>query len=291
MNRSGSLYNVDIIVEENGQTTIEWGSTEGAAGYTIGIGMLDVYRNGTLLLKGTYTENTSTSIEYISEDLLVEGDVISIRYRPSEINLGNLSIKANYSDLLNKKNPMINEVVIVADTKKFYIYTVEGWQEFVIPYTSHNVGLMFTHEKQIITEPEELTFELNYPYQPGMNNLIIFIDGVKVDPNDYIEIDTLHVTFNSSMYEYSSEIEFLVANTESWEDSNNHNVVYSYNTIGDIIGETVYYSGNIVRSTAFGYDEKGNISTEVISKSGKIITKTYGYDNEDNIASVNVVIN
>lgn len=285
------LYGVDIPVSENGQTLIDWNSYPGSVGYTLGIGMIDVYKNGSLLLQGAYTESTTTSINYTDNaNPLVAGDVISIRYRPTEINLGNLSVVASYADLLNRRNPSINEVVIVSGTKKFYIYTIDGWEEFVVPFTSQNIGLMFTYEKQVISDPLDVTFELTYPYQVGMNNLLVFIDGVKVDPSVYTEVDSNHITFNSSMYDTLSEIEFLIANNDSWEDSNNHHVVYSYNVDGDIIGETVYYNENIIQSTAFGYDSEGNITTEVISKSSKVITKTYGYDSEGNITSMDVII-
>lgn len=281
-----SLYSVDIVIENDGQQIVSWDTP-----YIMGIDMLDVYRNGIYQQKDVYIEKTETSIEFVEPGYLKKGDIISIRYRHSSINLGNIIVKPTLGALLDVPNPLVNTVAIVTQTKKFYIYGRYGWEEFVIPFTTNNINVLFKYEKQSITDPSQRVYTLQeITYQPGMNSLLVFINGRKVESSSYVEVDNKTILFKEDLPVYSGEIEFMVADTDSWEDSFSHNVEYTYYGDNSIHEEIVKFAGNVVKHTEFKYDAEGNISKEIVTKNGKTIVREYSYDSNGNILNITTTI-
>lgn len=275
----------EIIITEYGQTAIEL-----AKPYVMGIGMLDIYRNGKLQKKGVFQEVNSTELLYTDGDNPLEvGDVISVRHHLAEgITVGDLRIVSSYTDLFTLKNVHFNCVAIVTELKRFYHYGENGWEEWDIPFTSKNIGMMFRYEKQVITNNSQKTYVLNeITYNPGMNDLLVFVNGLLV--KDYTEVDGSTITFDYDELP-DGEIEFLVADTDPWEDCNDHTATYSYNNNQNVESETVTYEGQVIRGTVYEYDSKGNIIKEIISKNFKKIVKVYTYNHLDDIEQVSVTV-
>lgn len=282
---SVSLFELNITVTQ-WQTTVSWVGDS----YIPGIGMLIVHVNGVFQIKGdSYTEVDGNTIEFVPR-YLKKDDVVSIKYIPNKLSLGDIRVAYNYSNLVNSSNPVQNEVALVTSSKKFYIYNGGIWEEFAIPYNVNNLGVMFLQEKQDITDNTERTYTLNdITYNPDTNSILIFVDGVKIEQSDYIEVDNSTITFNDDLPVGSQEIEFLVANQDSWEETNSHTIDYGYNTEGDINSEIVKQGVNVVKNTTFSYDLDGNIVQEIVVKGGKTIVKDYTYTG-DNITNITVTV-
>lgn len=73
----------------------------------------------------------------------------------------------------------------------------------------------------------------------------------------------------------------------SLSSDGNYAVAYAYDEAGRIITETV--TGDISRVITYSYDPSDNIEKEVIAFDGKTITKTYTYDESNNITNIAVV--
>lgn len=273
----------EVTIEVDGQTVISLEKS-----YLVGMDMIDVYKNGTLVPKSAYTEASPTSIIY-NDDSLRAGDLITIRHHaPNDINIGDLRVVATYGDLLNLADIQHNTVAIVTELKKFYLYDGSGWIEWNIPFTTKNIGIFFKYEQQPITDITQRTYTLEeITYSPGTNNLLVFINGLLV--RDYTEVDDHTITFD---YEELPEgiIEFLVADTDPWEDTHNHNIEYVYDSHQNIKQEVVTYNNQTVRTTDFEYDDGGNIIKETIVKNLKKIEKVYTYNANGDIANVEVTV-
>lgn len=66
----------------------------------------------------------------------------------------------------------------------------------------------------------------------------------------------------------------------------NYDVDYVYDDQGRVITENI--TGDGERSTNYTYDEKDNIKTEAVTCNGKTVTKTYTYDQANNITHIHV---
>lgn len=273
----------EVTIEVDGQTVIPLEKS-----YLIGMDMIDVYKNGTLVPKSAYTEASPTSIIY-NDDSLTAGDLITIRHHaPNDINIGDLRVVATYGDLLNLADIQHNTVAIVTELKKFYLYDGSGWIEWNIPFTTKNIGIFFKYEQQPIIDTTQRTYTMEeITYNPGTNNLLVFINGLLV--RDYTEVDDHTITFD---YEELPEgiIEFLVADTDPWEDTHNHNIEYVYDSHQNIKQEVVTYNNQTVRTTDFEYDDGGNIIKETIVKNLKKIEKVYTYNANGDITNVEVTV-
>lgn len=273
----------EVTIEVDGQTVIPLEKS-----YLIGMDMIDVYKNGTLVPKSAYTEASPTSIIY-NDDSLRAGDLITIRHHaPNDINIGDLRVVATYGDLLNLADIQHNTVAIVTELKKFYLYDGSGWIEWNIPFTTKNIGIFFKYEQQPIIDTTQRTYTMEeITYNPGTNNLLVFINGLLV--RDYTEVDDHTITFD---YEELPEgiIEFLVADTDPWEDTHNHNIEYVYDSHQNIKQEVVTYNNQTVRTTDFEYDDGGNIIKETIVKNLKKIEKVYTYNANGDITNVEVTV-
>lgn len=273
----------EVTIEVDGQTVIPLEKS-----YLVGMDMIDVYKNGTLVPKSAYTEASPTSIIY-NDDSLTAGDLITIRHHaPNDINIGDLRVVATYGDLLNLADIQHNTVAIVTELKKFYLYDGSGWIEWNIPFTTKNIGIFFKYEQQPIIDTTQRTYTLEeITYNPGTNNLLVFINGLLV--RDYTEVDDHTITFD---YEELPEgiIEFLVADTDPWEDTHNHNIEYVYDSHQNIKQEVVTYNNQTIRTTDFEYDDGGNIIKETIVKNLKKIEKVYTYNANGDIANVEVTV-
>lgn len=279
------LAREDIVIVENGQTEIELDIP-----YIVGINMIDVYLNGILQEKGVFQEVSSTGLLYTdAENPLQEGDIITVRHNLAEgITIGDLRIVSSYAELFNLPSVQFNTIAIVTELKRFYHYGHNGWEEWNIPFTTKNLGILFNYEKQTITDNSQTTYVLNdITYNPGMNDLLVFINGLLV--KDYTEVDNRTITFDYDELP-DGEIEFLVANTDPWEDCNNHTVFYTYDDDLNVNGETVMYDEHIIRATQYEYDSKGNIIRETITKNLKKIVKDYVYNEYGDIETVSVSI-
>jgi len=273
----------EVTIEVDGQTVIPLEKS-----YLVGMDMIDVYKNGTLVPKSAYTEASPTSIIY-NDDSLRAGDLITIRHHaPNDINIGDLRVVATYGDLLNLADIQHNTVAIVTELKKFYLYDGSGWIEWNIPFTTKNIGIFFKYEQQPIIDTTQTTYTMEeITYNPGTNNLLVFINGLLV--RDYTEVDDHTITFD---YEELPEgiIEFLVADTDPWEDTHNHNIEYVYDSHQNIKQEVVTYNNQTVRTTDFEYDDGGNIIKETIVKNLKKIEKVYTYNANGDITNVEVTV-
>jgi hypothetical protein len=284
---SASLYGIDIPILVDGQTQITWDTP-----YIMGLGMLDVYINGVFAQKNAFRELTPYSIEYLDTEHPLEKDtVISIRYRPTNVSLGNIRVVPTYAQLLAVANPIFNEIAIVTGSKTFYIHKDSGWESFVIPFTTQNIGVLFQSEVISVTDITQVSYSLtDISYQPGMQNLLVFRDGKKVDPSEYIEVDSHTIVFNDPQPVGTQEIEFLAADTDSWEDCFSHVVDYVYDSQSNIKQEIVSINSSVVKETTYDYDSAGNISKETVVKGSKTIIKDYQYDTAGNIEKITVIV-
>lgn len=280
-------YSEDIIITEEHlpDQIIQFN-----ASFIQGINMIDVYVNGKIQPLDKYVEESNSSIRFLDEDYLEVGDIVSVRYRTTNYNLGNVLVRPTYASLLEYANPVYNLVAIVTQSKKFYIYGRDGWEEMVIPFTSNNIGMIFKHEVQEVTDSLEYTLE-TISYQPDMGSILIFVDGEKIDPDNYIELDSNTIVFNEGVLDGKNEIEFLTVDTDKWEDCFSHSIEYEYDVNGNVIEEKVLYQNIAVRTTNYIYDSEGNIVQEIITKGHKTIVKEYEYDDYGNISSIDVIVN
>lgn len=278
------LFSIDVVVQLEGQTLIEWDTA-----YILGINMLDVYRNGVYLQREDFVEKTTNSIEIVGVPLVV-GDVISIRYRPSSVSLGNIKVFPSKATML-ETSAIRNTVAIVTSEKKFYIYGDFGWEEFVIPFTTQNVGMMFRYETIQVTDVTQRTYSSQtVTYDPGLNNLVVFLDGEKVDTDDYTEVDNKTIVFNNDLPIGSQYIEYMVASTDSWEETFSHSTEYTYYDDDSIHEEYVKFNTSVVRYTEFKYDGDGNISQEMVTRGAKTIVRNYTYDSRGNILKIDTIV-
>lgn len=279
---SSPLLCVNVTVIEDGQEVVSWDVP-----YIMGMNMIDVYRNGVLQQCGVFTEETTTSIKFPA-GYLKKDDIVTIKYKFSEFNFGDLKVVPDTRALIELPNPYFNQIVIVADSKKFYKYGLEGWEEFVIPYAATNIGMMFEYEKQVIEVGQEIFNLIDIKYSPGTNDLIVFIDGEKVDPAMYEEVDSQTIAFYEGITQ-GSKIEFLVANNSPWEEENDHILEYGY-AGGNIKSEALKVGEEVLRTRDFEYDGAGNIVKEIISKSDRVILKEYEYDSSSNVIKTIVTV-
>jgi hypothetical protein len=262
-----------------------------AHGYVPGVNEVDLYLNGIYQQRGiAYSETDGTSFVFASGTILEVDSVLTVVHNANNISLGNIRVVGNYSQLLLLPFPKFNEVAIVVDSKKFYKYGNGGWEEFVIPFTTYNIGVLTKLEKQQITDITVHTYIMDeVSYYPDTDNLLVFINGVKVDQDDYTEVDNITIEFHNDLPIGSTEIEFLVFSSEPWEEVFNHNITYGYS--GDnIVSETVQVGTDTVKTTVYAYSNDANITTETITKGSKTIIKTYTYDPQGNITGISVAI-
>lgn len=278
-----------IVIQTDGQTVIDLKSP-----YVMGINMLYVFVNGIYQqVNRDYGELSTTQIEF-PEGVLRAGDVVDVRYVTSDnINLGDIKVVATISDLNNLQVPE-NTIAVVVYDKKFYIFNEGKWNSlFEVDYIN-SLGLYFLYERQQITDYTKQTYELQtITYNPDTNSLMIFVDGIKLSKDKYEEIDNKTVYFYEP-FTTEKEIEFLVVNHDSWEETFNHSVQYEYDLDlygrKRIVGEKIIDSNNnVVKYVTYVYDVNNNIKYEVIAKGSKIIRKEYLYS-DDEITGVNVTI-
>jgi YD repeat-containing protein len=128
----------------------------------------------------------------------------------------------------------------------------------------------------------------------GANSLLVFVDDRLVNPSMYTEISSQSILFNDDIpidpTRVMHEIEVVAGNTDTWEESNNHQVTYVYNLDESIASETISVGAATIKTIAFEYDEEGNVTSEVITKGTKVITKNYYYDVNGNLINLSVQI-
>jgi len=279
------LIREEIVIVQDGQTIIDLSNP-----YVVGTGMIDIFRNGVLQERSVFEEVSSTSLRYTDTDNpLEEGDVITIRHNLSEgITIGDLRIVSSYSDLARLRDIQFNSIAVVTELKKFYHYGINGWEEWNIPFTTKNIGILFQYEKQEITDNFQTTYVMNnIAYNPGMNDLLVFINGLLV--KDYVEVDSRTITFDYDELP-DGVIEFLVADTDPWEDCNDHTTTYTYDAYQNVTFETVMKDNQVVRTTQYEYDNDGNIFKEIVTKNFKQIEKIYTYNSFGDIEGVSVTV-
>lgn len=277
------------IVATEGQTVIQLKSP-----YVMGINMLYVFVNGIYQqVNKDYGELSTTEIVFPS-GVLRAGDVVDVRYVTSDnINLGDIKVVATVDDLNNLSVPE-NTIAVVVYDKKFYIYSNGTWQSLFEVDFINSLGLYFLYERQVVTDSSKQDYVLqNITYNPDTHGLMVFVDGVKLSEDKYVEVDSKTIHFNEP-FNINSEIEFLVVNTDSWEETFNHSVMYQYelDLYGRkrIVGEKIIDENNkVVKYTTYVYDADNNIKYEIISKGSKIIRKEYIYEDGD-IVGTNVTI-
>jgi hypothetical protein len=279
-----------IIIQNEGQTVIDLKSS-----YVMGINMLYVFVNGIYQhVNQDYGELSTTQIEF-PKDVLKVGDVVEVRYVTSDnINLGDIKVVATISDL-NNLQVSDNTLAVVIYDKKFYIYNNGKWGSLFEVDFINSLGLYFLYERQQITDYTKQTYTLNnITYSPDTHSLMVFVDGVKLSEDKYTEIDKKTIYFNTP-FTNEKEIEFLVVNTDLWEETFSHSVQYEYDLdiygkkriVGENIKDT---NSNTVKYTNYVYDDNNNIIYEIISKGSKTIKKEYLYSNDGDISEIVVTV-
>jgi hypothetical protein len=274
----------EIVITSNGQDIIEL-----IHPYVRNIGMLSIYRNGVLQQKGIFQEETSTTLKYVGGNPLLHiGEVITVEYKiTGDLRIGDLRVVEDLTALSLISDPIPNEIAIVISAKKFFHYDGVSWQEWVIPFSSQNIGMLFQHESQQITNTATKTYVLgDISYSPGMGDMLVFINGIPY--MDFTEVDAKTFTFNTDIPLGTMDI--FVANTDPWEDSISHRVDYTYYAGDYVHTETIKLGTRVVKRTEFSYTSNGNVKKEIITKDSKSITKTYTYDDYDNVISVDVSV-
>lgn len=282
---SGSLHSVEIEKTDS-DTVLSWSGPS----YILGMNMIQVFRNGNLLNLSAYRELTGNSIEYLDSGAnpIELGDIFSIRYIPGNINLGEIVIKENLGELELIPRVINGTVAITTNDKRFWLYKIDKWEEFVIPLATQNVGIMFENEEQKVHGDLEYSLA-DITYHPGMGNLVVFVDGEKVNPSEYTETDSSTIVFKKP--QAGKEIQFIVGNTDSWADSFNNLKIYEYDIHGNVRRERVSLNnGTIPQDTYFIYDERHNVTKEIVTRGAKTISKTYDYDARDNVISCRTIV-
>lgn len=272
-------YSTSVTVKTTGQVDITWDRP-----YIMYVDMLLVHRNGVEQSHSVYSELDANTIRFIP-NYLEQGDEISIHYIPASYSLGDIRVVANYAELVISGGASEREVALSVGNRKFYIFKSGKWGEFIIPMTGQNIGILFRSETQQIASKTTYTLnEIRYTF----GNLLVFIDGIKVDSSMYVEIDDTTIEFNEPTT--GINIEFMSAETDSWQDSYNHSIVYAYNSLDVVTKETISVGTVVMQTTDYTYDSIGNLQTEIIVRGGKTITKTYTFNTSGNVTRVEVTI-
>jgi hypothetical protein len=243
----------------------------------------------------TYIEKTTTSLEF-PVNYLRKNDEVRVYYIPNTLSLGDITVVGVRTDLNYLNDKDYNSIALSVADKKFYIYKgTEGWKEFILPFTTQNVGVLFTYEKQAITDPTSRIITLqSLTYSTGAGAILVFVDDQLVDPSLYEEVSNTSIAFNIDLPvnpdRLTHEIEVVAGSTDAWEDTHNHSVAYSYNLDGSIQSETITSGGSLVKTTTYGYDGQGNIVQETVDKGNKVIVKMYQYDVNGNIINIEITV-
>lgn len=273
----GKGFSVKVVGSINGK--VEW-RYENAVGYIPGTNMIEVHRNGVLLDPEDYIELDGFSIQLEFEDK--PGDEYIIRYIPSEMSLGDLKIISDPIELSRLKNMPFNSIAFSISDRSFYRMGGSGWEPFVVPFTTKNIGLLFEHETVTLTGQTINLQTINIPV--GMGAALVFVDGVK---KDFIEVDNKTIQLIDTVTP-GQKAEVLVASNDPWEDLNSHTVDYVYEG-EDIREEVVSVNNQVVKRTLFEYSGD-NITKETIVKNGRTITKNYFYNTAGDIIRCEVVV-
>lgn len=281
-------FSIETEILIDGQTIVAWDEDKP---YIKGLNMLLVYLNGIEQQYEAFEEYSEFSIQFHQDDYLKAGDIISIHYKLGKLSLGDIKVCGNLQELYAISRPVYNEVALVVTTKKLYIYKTNGWQEFVIPFSTQNLAMVFQSEKQIITDVTQRTYTLStLSYSPDTGSILVFVDGRKFDTSEYVEVDGTTITFNQDFPIYTMELEVVVANTDMWDELRSHIINYEYYPNGSIKKEVIKVGLITIRETEFQYDLDENIIKEIIAKGTKFIVKSYSYDTDGNILAINVEI-
>jgi hypothetical protein len=147
-----------------------------------------------------YTEKTTTSIEFVPQKLRA-GDEVRVYYIPNTLSLGDIKVVGVHTDLDYLKDVDYNSIALSVADKKFYIYKgSRGWEEFILPFTSQNVGVLFIYERQVITDPTQRLIELkDITYTMGASSILVFVDDKLIDPALYTEVSSQSILFNDDL--------------------------------------------------------------------------------------------
>lgn len=123
------LFSVDCVITENDllDNVIEWTGPE----YIMNIDMLDIYLNGVHLYKIDYKENTPNSIQYIGNIKLEVDDVLTVNYRYTKVNLGNIRVIEDSNGLKDIETPVKGSLALVKDIYSMLQYDGTNWIPFM----------------------------------------------------------------------------------------------------------------------------------------------------------------
>lgn len=196
------FFAIDITITDQ-VDIIEW---EGPP-YIPNINMIDIYINGIFQQKDAYLEIGGNSIRYIAQIPLQENDVVSIRYRPTGFNFGNIKILSSKGELDKIKNPPIGEVALVVNEKAFYIYNEDGkWEKIIeLIETTDEIEQKYLFEVDInISNDNILTRIIEWEgpeYIMDINMLDVYLNGILLYRNDFEEL-----TPNSILYKRQADL-------------------------------------------------------------------------------------
>lgn len=190
------FFAIDITVTDQ-VDVIEWNGPP----YIPNINMIDVYINGVFQQKEAYIEIGGNAIRYIAQIPLQPNDIISIRYRPTGLNLDNIKILSTSGELEKIKNPPIGEVALIVNEKAFYMYNADGkWEKIVeLIETSDEIEQKYLFEIDInVTEDNILTKIIEWEgpeYIMDINMLDIYLNGILLYRNDFEELTPNSITY------------------------------------------------------------------------------------------------
>lgn len=123
------LFSIDCVITEEDllDNIIEWTGPE----YIMNIDMLDIYLNGVHLYKIDYRENTPNSIQYIGNIKLEVDDVLTINYRYTKVNLGNVRVIEDSNGLKEIESPVKGSLALVKDLYSMLQYDGTNWVPFM----------------------------------------------------------------------------------------------------------------------------------------------------------------
>jgi len=243
-----------------------------------------------------YTEEDSTHIRIVP-DQMEAGDPVTVVRIPNEFSLGDIKV-VNDQSSLNLLPTTFGEVALVVTERKFYINKgpVQGWEEFIIPFTTQNVGLVFTFDQVIVTDPTVHTVSLAKHYPLGSDSILVFVDDRLQQPDTYVEIDSQTIQFINDL-EFDSgylvhTVEVVIANQDSWDELNPHSRTWEYDEDQDVRFEKLYFMGNLISTIEHQYDGNGLVLKIIVTKTNRVITKDYVNDVKGNpISEVVSIVN
>lgn len=176
---------------------------------------------------------------------------------------------------------------LVKDDKALYQWdaTSSNWVKISSASDDQALGTSYFREIHNTTDGQNDIFIKN-PHPFNRDKLLVFVDGeLKNIDYDYIFSDSKTLVFNNPFTESQVVTLYLPASTQAIRVKTDS--VYEYDALQNIRKMTML--GDVNRVTMYDYDSDQNIIWEQVTDliSGEKRTRTYEYDNNNNVIGVN----